>query len=58
MIGVQKGVILYAFRTQKLQADPLSTKVGDGLIAMLRAGDIIVEIGLHVLNCECFLHFY
>jgi hypothetical protein len=45
------------FWTHKLETTALCAKVGDGLFFMLVAGDIVAEVGLHILECEGLLHF-
>ena len=46
----------HAFRTQKLEAGTLSAKISDRLLPVLVAWDVVVEVCLHVLNREHFLH--
>lgn len=56
MIGVYVGVTLHAFGTEKLEASPLRAEVSDWFLPVLIAGDVVVEVGLHVLNGKGLLH--
>lgn len=56
MIGVDVGVTLHAFGTQKLEASSLSAEVSDRFLPVLITGDVVVEVGLHVLNGKGLLH--
>jgi hypothetical protein len=46
----------HTFGAQKLEAGTLGAKIGDRLLPVLVAGDVVVEVCLHVLNREHFLH--
>ena len=56
MIGVDVGVALHALGTEELEASSLCAEVGDGFLAVFVAGDVVVEVGLHVLNRKGLLH--
>ena len=56
MIGVDVGVTLHAFGSQKLEAPSLSAEVGDRFLPVLVAGNVVVEVRLHVLNGKGLLH--
>lgn len=56
MIGVDVGVTLHAFGTQKLEASSLSAEVSHRFLPVLITGDVVVEVGLHVLNGKGLLH--
>ena len=56
MIGVDVGVTLHALWTQKLEASSLSAEIGDRFLPVLVAGNVVVEVRLHVLNGKGLLH--
>ncbi len=47
---------LYALGTQKLETGTLGAKVSYGFLFVLVAGDVVAEVGLHVLEGERLLH--
>ena len=56
MIGVNLRMMFYAFRTHKFQTRALCTKVSNGFVFMFIARNVVFEVGLHVLEGECFVH--
>ena len=56
MIGVNFGVMFNTLRTHKFKTGSLGAKIGDGLVFVFVAGDVVGKIGLHVLETEGFVH--
>lgn len=57
MVGMESGVSFDAFGTQEFQARTFRAEVGDGFLLVLAAGDVVAEVGFHVLETERLLHF-
>ena len=51
-------VISHTFWAHKLEADTFGAEVSDGLPSVFVAGDIIVEVGLHVFKIESSVHLF
>lgn len=51
-------MVLYAFGAHNPEAATLRAEVSDGLLSMTIAGDVIVKVGLHVLEGEAFGHLH
>lgn len=47
-----------ALGTHELEAGGFRAEVGDGLPLVLVAGDVVGEVGLHVLQGERLLHLH
>ena len=56
MIGVNRRVMFDALWTHEFEARSFCTKIGDGLSFVLVAGNVVSEIGFHVLECKGLLH--
>lgn len=56
MIGVDVGMAFHALRTQKLEASPFSAEIGDRLLPVLIARNVVIKVRLHVLDGEGLLH--
>ena len=56
MVGVQGGVVFDAFGAHELEAGTLGAGIGYGFLLVLVAGDVVAEVGLHVLKTEGFVH--
>jgi uncharacterized membrane protein YgcG len=57
MISMEGGVSFDAFGTQEFKAWTFGAEVGDGFLLVLAAGDVVAEVGFHVLETERLLHF-
>lgn len=56
MIGVNFRVMFNTLRAHKFKTWSLGAKIGDGLVFVFVAGDIVSEIGLHIFKTKGFMH--
>ena len=44
------------FRTHEFETRTLCAKISDGFMFVFVAGNVVFEVGFHVLKSECFVH--
>ena len=57
MVGVDGRVLFDTFWTHELETGSLSTKISDGFLLVLVAGNVVGEVGLHVFESKSSMHF-
>jgi hypothetical protein len=56
MVGVYGGMNFHALRTEEFETGSLRAEVSHRLLPVFVARDVIVEVGLHVLDRKQLLH--
>ena len=56
MIGMNLRMMFNTFRTHEFETRTLGAKISDRFMFMFVAGNVVFEVGFHVLKSECFVH--
>ena len=56
MIGVNFRMMFNAFWTHKFETGSFCAEIGDGFVFVFVAGDVVGEVGLHILNGKGLVH--